>query len=133
MKLFETDYITVNYFEDKKIVEGIWKSTSESMSTEQFKENMLRWFEEVKKIKNVNILADAREFLFVIVPDIQEWINENVIGKYPDYGVERLGFLVSPDLFAQVSIEQTITEKEQKFETQYFDTQEKVIDWLSIA
>jgi hypothetical protein len=92
---------------------------------------MLTWFEEVKKIGNVNVLADARQFNFSIVPETQVWVNENVIGLYPKHGVSKLGFLVSPDLFAQVSIEQTIDEKKQAFQVRYFEEEAGAMQWLS--
>jgi len=132
MIVFESNCIQVLWHKEEHIVEGIWHGTDKVDLTEaKFKESMLAWFEEVKKIKNVNILADARQFNFGIVPETQIWVNDNVIGFYPAQGVAKLGFLVSPDLFTQVSIEQTIDEKTQAFQVRYFKDKSEAIQWLS--
>ncbi len=131
MILFENKYIEVIWHKDKSIVAGIWKDTSDvSFTDAKFRESMLAWFEEVKKVRNINVLADARQFNFSIVPETQVWVNENVIGLYPKYGVAKLAFLVSEDLFSQVSIEQTIDEKKQAFQVRYFENEVEAIDWL---
>ncbi len=131
MTTLENKYIAIKTLKDKGIVVGTWNETDDDFTNDTFKENMLAWFEEVKKLGNVNVLADARKFNFMIDPDTQIWVNEHVIGQYPDYGVAKLGFLVSPDVFAQVSIEQTIEEKEQAFEVQYFEDEAVALEWLT--
>lgn len=133
MIVFESNYLAVDLTEDKKILTGVWRNIDFKFTTDSFKENMLAWFEEAKKIGNINILADAREFTFTIDIDNQSWINKNVIGKYSEYGVKKLGFLVSPDIFAQVSIEQTIEEEEQTFEVCYFEDGQEAVEWLAIS
>lgn len=130
MKLFENNYIEVIHQSENKLVAGIWRNTKVlDFTDEEFKHCMLTWFEEVKKIGNVNVLADARQFEFTITPEVQLWVNDNIIGLYPQHGVSKLAFLVSPDLFSQISIEQTIDEKEQAFEVRYFDDENKAIEW----
>ncbi len=131
MVLFENDYLSVHLLEEEKIILGHWKPTSPYFTTDLFKENMQTWLEEVKKYKDINVLADARTFTFTIEPETQSWVNENIIGLYPEYGVKKLGFLVSPDIFAQVSIEQTIDEKEQAFEVRYFEEEAEAKAWLA--
>ena len=130
--LFKNNFIEVRYEPNEHIVVGSWQDTDKETFTDSvFRECMLQWFEEVKKIGNVNVLADARKFLFTIGLNTQTWINENIIGLYPLHGVTKLGFLVSADLIAQISIEQTIEEKQQKFQVRYFSDLAEATQWLS--
>jgi hypothetical protein len=132
MILFESEYMEVLWHKKEHIVAGIWKDTRITGLTDaEFRENMLAWFEEVKKISNTNVLADARLFLLPIVPETQAWVNENIIGLYPSYGVAKLGFLVSIDLFSQVSIEQTMEDRKQAFQVRYFENEAEAIAWLA--
>ena len=131
MILFQNSFIDVVFHNTECVVAGIWKNTNTLDFTDEiFRECMSVWFEEIKKITKVNVLADTRLFLFTITPETQTWINEHIIGLYPKYGVSKLGFLMSPDLFAQVSIEQTIDEKAQAFQVSYFNDETEVMKWL---
>lgn len=67
MILFKSKFIDVVLHQQEKVISGIWKNTNAiDFNEANFKNNMLNWFEEVKKIKNVNVLADARQFHFTI-------------------------------------------------------------------
>jgi hypothetical protein len=131
MLVYESKFISILYHPEAAIVEGIWKEDTKILTEDEFKTDMTAWLKAVQANQPVNVLANTREYYHSISPNLQLWINENILAHYMAAGVRRLGFVVTPDLFAQVSIEQTIEEQEQSFAVQYFEDEEKAKAWLS--
>jgi hypothetical protein len=131
MLVYESDYIAIFYHDVDAIVEGIWKASTNRLSDEDFKKDMLAWLKAVQDNQPVNVMANTKEYYHTISPELQVWINENILAHYMAAGVRKLGFIVAPDLFAQVSIEQTIEEKTQTFSAQYFENEENARAWLT--
>jgi hypothetical protein len=131
MLMYESKFISIFYHAESAIVEGIWKESTQNIEDSEFKVDMNEWLNAVKTYQPVNVLANTREYYHSISPKLQLWINENILAHYRDAGVKKLGFVVTSDLFAQISIEQTIEEQEQPFAVQYFENGENAKVWLS--
>ena len=68
---------------------------------------------------------------FTIMPYIQEWTNQSIFIPSLSIGLNKSAFVVSEDLFIQVSIEQTMSETEgDKFTICYFDNKEEAKNWI---
>ncbi len=77
------------------------------------------------------ILIDMQNFRFVITPELQKWHNENVFPIVAKVGIRWFAIIVSSDVFASVSSEQTIDEhQEQFFTTRYFSNSQDAFNWL---
>jgi hypothetical protein len=110
MLVYESKFISILYHPEPAIVEGIWKDSTKILTDNEFKVDMNEWLKVVQANQSVNVLANTREYYHSILPALQLWINENILAHYRAAGVKKLGFVVPSDLFAQVSIEQTIEE-----------------------
>lgn len=97
-------------------------------------EHRLEWQEYASLVRNYqpeNIFVDATEFDFLILKEMQEWINENVIAVFNDINLKKWAIVVPPRFLHQVSIEQTIEANPlNTFKTQYFETEQEAMDWL---
>ena len=77
-------------------------------------------------------LVDTSQFLMSVSPETQVWVNENIHVRSLQAGIKKFAYLVSKDLFSQVSIEQTMEESNasESFQTKYFENEKEAIDWL---
>lgn len=69
MIIYESDYITIQYLEEHKLLERNWKPSSAEMNHEQFQYEMLQVLKGAEEYKPVVILGDTKNFLYVILPD----------------------------------------------------------------
>ena len=77
------------------------------------------------------MLVNSSDFMFTIDPELQQWTDTTIFTRYIQAGVKKIGFVVSKDLFASVSVEQTMDEIEaQAFQTAYFDNETEAKEWL---
>lgn len=78
-------------------------------------------------------LINMSNFFFVVVDDDQKWVNENINGKIAINKNSKTGFVVSPELFASVSVEQTIEEdKGTQMNTKFFEKLDDAVSWLEV-
>jgi len=79
----------------------------------------------------VGTLTDNRHFVFTLSPELQRWMNEVAFPKLIMAGIRYGAFVVSPDIFTQVSTQQVLEEEEAKaFTVRYFDDLEEARAWL---
>ena len=64
-------------------------------------------------------------------PEIQDWTNAQLLPRVVITGVKKLGYVVSPDLFTQVSVEQGMDDATATLQAGYFDDENKAIQWGS--
>lgn len=77
-------------------------------------------------------LFHSKNFEFTISPEIQKWIDEKIFPRYIKAGVKKFAYIMSSDMVAQLSIEQTMEEQQasQGFQTNYFDNEADARKWL---
>ncbi len=130
MTVYESDYIIIQYSEEKKLLERHWKPNSYQLNDEQFKKEMLHVLEAVKKHAVLSVLGDTKNFLYVILPEMQIWLDEHVYSQLGKYGVQKMAFVNSEDFYAQLSVEQSIGESTKNYQVQYFEGEEAAKNWL---
>jgi hypothetical protein len=76
--------------------------------------------------------VNLAELKFALTPETQEWAD----GLFPrilNAGVKKIAFIISSDVFAQISVEQLMEEKNVKtanFEIHYFDNEKDALKWF---
>jgi len=73
---------------------------------------------------------------FPIVPDLQEWTAENVFIPTKHKGLKKAAFIVPQEVYEQIiieflSIEQTMEENQNLFETKYFTSEQEAFEWFN--
>lgn len=86
----------------------------------------------IEKFIPKKILFDFSNIDILIVPDIQEKLNEIYRTAFEFAGIEKVAVTNNPDEIVNMSIRQTFDEKKeiQKFETVFFQSVQLAIDWL---
>ena len=131
ISLYKSEYMTIVYHEELSILECIWSQLSVEMTSQILQREMTARWKYIDQFRPLNILVDAKYFYYKIPPDMQTWIYTNFRSKYTDEGVYKLAFIISVDVVAQISIEQSIQEdRDPKFQIQYFDDRDNAIKWF---
>lgn len=102
------------------------------MTDEQAKEIWIEYASFICKYKPKNICTNGQNFNFVIIPEMQEWLDKNVSKVAVENGLIKKANIVSSDFFAQVAIQQLFEEKNSlgRFKIEYFDNEEDAKDWI---
>lgn len=135
MDVYRDKFINISYEEQRQLIRVKWSPETMHLNEESFKACLTQWRDFVvkKKYPVFQTLVNSKEFKFTIVPEVQGWVSENVTKPCINAGLQRIGFLVSEELFSQVSIEQTMEETtavREKFEVKYFLGEKEIEQWL---
>lgn len=130
MLIFEDRVLDTDFDPEKGIFLNSWKGVE--MEDEDFKRVMAKVAGLALEYKPKGILVDTRQFAFTISPELQEWYNENIVPQHLQAGVASMAFVMSKEIIAQMSIEQTMEEDSaQSQQTNFFDDLDEAKTWLS--
>jgi len=130
MKKYQNNIQTIEYQEDKKLLTQVWTKESKRISEKEFQAEMLELARFFHYTQPTRVLIDMRDFYFVVSLELQTWVNENVNSKLASMNT-RTAFVVSPDLFTAISVEQTLDEKSgAKMSRNFFEDIQLAKDWL---
>ena len=131
IELYRNHYFLVSFEEANELFHYVFFEATELMKPEEYIEELTVFIDLVKKYKPKRVLGDMINFKFVITPDIQEWVNENLFSVYIEIGFKKIAILLSTSFVEQVSIQQTLEEAESgSFATAYFDDEKTALAWL---
>lgn len=118
--------------QEKQMMWYEWFETSIDLTDEEYQEEMNKNAEQCLIKKLPLALVDLRNFKFMITPEMQAWTDQVIFPQFIESGLKRIAFVVSPDLFAQVSLEQMMDEDlaKEQFASKYFETKEEAEAWL---
>lgn len=130
MILHDDEYTKITFDEDSRIMNNIRKHNPE-LSDADYKEQSLLLAELVEKHQPQYIIMNSRDMEFTIAPELQKWVNITIFPRLIKAGLKKGAFIVSDDLFTQVSIKQTLEEDQASaFSIKYFDNVEDAKTWL---
>ncbi len=126
------NYILIEYFNNSSLL-IVTRNTQQLKNDEAYKSLIHIWREYIEKFKPKYQLVDYSNFNQLISPEMQLWINENLILPAIKFGLLKNAIIVSKDKFSQISINQTMDEEEgAKVFTKYFDNINDAKKWLEI-
>ena len=131
IEIYQSLILHLFYSPDTHLLKQVFKEESKWMDWPQYQRELAKTAEYVSSYRPSLLLVDAREFAFVILKDMQGWIQENVISVIKEAGIQKWAVISTPEFISQVSIEQTIEGKrDNNFQAQYFDKEEDAMNWL---
>ncbi len=131
--LYTSPFKTILWDAENQVIRQLWIDTSQ-LTDESLKSELKQYLASVTQKKPNAILSFATNFHYQITPDVQEWIAANILGPFAQMGVRLYAQIVSPDIFTQVSIEQTLEEADDKaFRFQIFGSEESALGWINQA
>jgi len=131
-KYYEDEYVELLYDEDSKIQIRNWKAETEKMKTEKWKEISYLGLECLEKFNITKVLNNTTNFKFLVVPELQEWYNDEIFTKWVKMKNNMVAMLVSNEMIVQLSLEQNMSEPMAKnnIVTKFFNEEVKALNWL---
>ncbi|TAE75158.1 MAG: hypothetical protein EAZ85_03005 [Bacteroidetes bacterium] len=131
MEVYKSKYLHLAFFAEQELIEMTWLPSTDEMTEEEYKQEFLNYLDIILKVRPKKIIPDTRNMFFPIVPKLQEWTNQVVFPPSLEMGLNKAAFVVSQEMIAQLSIEQTMEEHEGvKFVTRYFESKEEAKQWI---
>ena len=131
MKLYQSDYLQIDAFDEQKLLELTWLPATANMTSEEYKNEHVELLKFMLDKKVERILGNIKELGFVANPKVQEWMNINIFVPAMEVGFSKLAVVMSTEFFAQLAIEQVMEEEvAQQIMTKYFDDVEEPREWI---
>lgn len=131
MKLYQSNYLEIDAFDERRLLELTWLSATSDMSAEEYKEEHVELLKFMSDQKTEKVLGNIKDLGFVVSPEVQEWMNINIFVPAMEIGFNKLAVVMSTEFFAQLSIEQVMEEEVgQQIMTKYFDNVEEAREWI---
>jgi len=130
---FQSKYTTISVDKENSCVITRHTLETKNMSEEEYKSEILEWVKVYNNASNfTNQFVDDRAMRFIISPELQVHANETLIAPAIKKGLKKVAFLVSEEIFSQVSIEQAMEEEQSSsLAIEYFKDEEKALAWLA--
>lgn len=130
-KVYESPYCLIWADKERCLIETVRTPDTEVISEEEYKADVLEWSRIVQEYCPKFQLVDERNFHFVLEPSLQQWLNVSLVGPAIRAGMQKVAFVVTSDIFAQISIEQAMEEASgSPLEIRYFEDYDEARNWL---
>ncbi len=131
MIAFENKYSIIYFDEANSLMTVEMLPATEEMTDKEFKEYGLVFLEMMEKYKPEKELYNTINMKFLVVPEIQDWITENINKKVSKI-IKKVATIMPAEYFANVSIDQMLYEfkDDRSVKQMFFDNIEEAKKWL---
>ena len=124
-------FTEIRYYSAIKAIHFAWQPMTEFANEQDIKDIFDEYLEAVKIYAPKTLIADEREMKFVMDPDFQQWVNQQVIPEILKLGVERFAIIKSKEFFVNLSVEMTFDESSAKKDNKkFFSDLTSAKDWI---
>lgn len=132
MRIYESNYLQIDSVDEQHLLELTWLPATTDMTSEEYKDEHINLLKFMLEQKTKRVLGNIKQLGFVVSPEVQEWMNENIFAPVIEKGFNKLAIVMSTEFLAQLSIEQAMEEEVgQKIITKYFDDKEEAREWIT--
>lgn len=128
-QLHDGPYLRILCDAESRIIGIDWKETSATMSSEEFKADLMLFATHVEMKKAPGILVDVSKFRHKMTPEVQKWRVQNISTRYNAAGVRRFAFLLPQG--AQIPPMMNQSSTGENFVTRAFNRMEEAVEWLT--
>ena len=130
MEIYQSELLHIEYVSELDMMIQNW--SDHQLSPEDFQREALSYIDLLSKVKPRKVLWDHRNFSFQIPDPLFQWIEESINISGKNWGVDHLAFVLSRDLYHQITLLEPLKQKESAFHPHYFISREKAIHWLKV-
>ncbi len=130
INIFEHQLADLFFDEEMHLFEEIWKPATQKATDQDYINYQKEKLAIAGKYHIRFFLCDTQNFFYTIVPEMQTWTDEVVMGFWNNSPLEKLAFIMSTGFFEQIALEQAMEENTHKFPIQYFPTVSEAMQWL---
>ncbi len=131
MEVYKSKNLTITYSEEGSMLTMDWAPAVEDVSEEEYKDEMMQYIKSIETYTPDAVLIDATKANYAINPDLQIWINKNIIARAMKAGLKKTAIVLPDDLITRLGVEQTFDEdKNPVIKRQYFGNVKEAKEWL---
>ncbi len=134
--VYQSSFVEDIFDEAQSIMLSRWFNAIE-LTNAIYRREMINHTEAVEQYRPQRILVNTADFVnFAIDPEVQEWTSTVVFQRLQLAGVQKMAFVMSPDIITQMSIEQQrdVTQEMQQSDMQEilgsFTNERDALAWL---
>lgn len=128
--IHKSKYVEILFDETKSLIIDKFLPETDEMTTEDFKKEMHIFVKMCERYRPTKELVHLIDMNYIITPVIQEWLNDEIFSQYANI-IKKIAFFMPSQLMTSISIKQTMDEEMgQGFVNDYFDNEQKALDWL---
>lgn len=129
--LLTNQFVTFEYHAEKSLLYYYWTIESQKVKWEDFRSVMEKYKDFIIKYKPQYILADFKDFLYIVTDTEQKWIDKEINGTAFENGLQKLAFVIPNDTYTHISVELVMMEtKASLLNYSFFTSLEKAKKWL---
>ena len=128
MQYLNTSLATINFHEDEKLVEIIWKQTNPESA--YYRLTLTKALIVVKNFGAQNWLSDM-SFLKAISEDDRHWVESFLVQNAAENGLRKAAFILNDDIYSQIytdGFEKLVGQN--KIEVKSFNIPQKAYEWI---
>jgi hypothetical protein len=131
MEVYSSIYTHTTFDKQNSIIHSSWKPASDKLSDADFKNEMHRVLEQIRKFTPTGVLINTKEFKYPVTQHTQDWIAKNFIIEVMDLGVKKYAIVVNESGMPQNKLESLSDAFGDDFSIDYFLDEQSAITWLS--
>jgi hypothetical protein len=124
---FEEDFFVIKYHKANQVIIGEWRIPPAS---EEFKNCMNVMIEALQHFNTGKVVFDTLA-LGVLLDTDQEWISSDWYKRAVKAGYSQVAFVLPPDVFTQMFVEETVNRTTDRIPTAYFEDRSAALDWIT--
>jgi len=133
MEVYRSKYVVRTFDSDTKMLSSVWLATTDHMSDEDFKTEMLSLVDSVTKNEAILLLTNTKDMLFPINPELQQWGAQVITPLLVKTSLKKQAIIMPEHIIAQLGMDQTVDDiekKEQHHKIRMFASIEDAKKWL---
>jgi hypothetical protein len=131
MEVYRSEIQTIYYYEDKSLMKVVVSPETEYIGDENYQEAQWKEVAMIRKYRPSKMIINVQDLRYTLPPEMQEWTAQNIAIPMIQLCVKRAAYIIPVDFYAQLSIEQLVTElPEMNYITMFFQDERTAMEWL---
>jgi len=130
--LYKSDYLTIEYYPEDKIIISVWGVSSLDFTIDDFYKEAIQYSKAVEGKEVRGILIDTRKFNFPMTEEVNHWVAENITPSFIKSGVKKVAYIMPEDFISRLGVELLVDKVNEKGEIvrRFFADFEEGLEWL---
>ncbi|TAH22700.1 MAG: hypothetical protein EAZ08_00245 [Cytophagales bacterium] len=131
MEIHRSDLQVIHYEAEKYLMQVVVSPNTKYIGDESFQEAQRKILALSEEYLPTRMLINLQDLLYTIPPEMQEWTAKEIIPTLIELCVKRLAYIIPNEFYAQLSVEQLVSEiPALNFVTAFFMEEKVAIEWL---
>lgn len=128
MNLYQDRFYRIDLHEPTNTLQFVWNENHPAVAYEAFIEACCNFIGYGFEYQTKNILIDTKHFNYMPPPEFHDWQKTTHHDRYRKIGVEKVAYVMNTE---HVEYMKNSPIKEEGFTTDYYDSTEAAINWIS--